>query len=81
MFEIWEIGRSGCSSQPKCLKISDLELQGLESWTIGQPEHPHCPLPYVLDEEDRDIVSDDVPVALFSVKLDSESTNIADSIC
>jgi hypothetical protein len=34
-----------------------------------------------LDEEDRDVVSDNIPVALLSIELDGESTNIPDSVC
>lgn len=34
-----------------------------------------------LDKENRDIVADNVPVALFSVKLDGESANITDCVC
>lgn len=35
----------------------------------------------ILNEEDGDIVSNNVPVTLLSVELDRESTNIADSVC
>ena len=34
----------------------------------------------VLDEEDRDVVPDDVPVALLCVELDSEAANITNSV-
>jgi len=34
----------------------------------------------VLNEEDRDVVSDNVPVAFFHVKLGSKATNVAHGI-
>jgi hypothetical protein len=36
----------------------------------------HC----VLNEEDWDVVSDDIPVALLCVELDSKTTNITDGV-
>ena len=35
----------------------------------------------ILDEEDWYIVSNDVPVSLVGVKLDSKSTNVSDGVC
>lgn len=35
----------------------------------------------VLNEKDGNIVANNVPVALFSVKFDSKSANIAHSVC
>jgi hypothetical protein len=35
----------------------------------------------VLDEKDRNVVSDNVPVALLSVELDGETPDITDSVC
>jgi hypothetical protein len=35
----------------------------------------------ILNEEDGDVVSNDIPVALFRVKLDREPTDISHSIC
>lgn len=35
----------------------------------------------VLDEENRDVVSNNVPVTLISIELDSEAPYIADSVC
>jgi hypothetical protein len=36
---------------------------------------------YVLDEEDGDVVSNNVPVALLSIELDGEATDVTDSVC
>jgi hypothetical protein len=35
----------------------------------------------VLNEEDRDVVANEIPVAFLCVMLDGESTDIADGIC
>jgi hypothetical protein len=34
-----------------------------------------------LDEEDGNVVTNNIPVAFFSVELDSEASNIANSVC
>jgi len=34
----------------------------------------------ILNEENWDIITHNIPVALFSVELDSEATNIADCV-
>jgi hypothetical protein len=35
----------------------------------------------LLDEEDRNVVADKVPVALFRVEFDGEAAHISDSVC
>jgi hypothetical protein len=35
----------------------------------------------VLNEEDRDVVSNDIPVALVGVELDGETANVSHSVC
>ncbi len=34
----------------------------------------------VLNEEDGNVISDDIPVSFVRVKLDSETTDVADSV-
>jgi hypothetical protein len=34
----------------------------------------------ILDEEDRNVVSNDIPVTLLGVELDGKTTNIADCV-
>jgi methyl coenzyme M reductase subunit C-like uncharacterized protein (methanogenesis marker protein 7) len=35
----------------------------------------------VLNEEDRDVVSNDIPVALVGVELDGETAHVSHSVC
>jgi hypothetical protein len=35
----------------------------------------------ILDKENGNVVANNVPVTLFSVELDRETTDIADSVC
>lgn len=47
------------------------------SFRVSTFTHLHS----VLNEEHRDIVSNNVPVALIRVKLDRKATNITNSVC
>ena len=51
--------------------VMGFRLQGV--YNVGE-------LDSILDEEDRDVVAHDVPVALLGVELRCEAPNVADSV-
>lgn len=60
--------------------VGSLSLRNLVVWFWLSSVNDIRELDSILDEEDGDVVSDNVPVALFCVELDCESTNITNSI-
>jgi hypothetical protein len=58
------------------LRLRDLTI-GLGLASVNHIRELHS----VLNEEDRNVVANHIPVAFFCVMLDGESTDIADGIC
>ena len=83
------IARSDMIHMTMCMLsgVSEMKSQKLSCavCACGKPRSGSClggvdqvgKLDGVLDEEDRDVVADDVPVALLGVELDREAAHIA----